>query len=78
MFDFTWSEHTLINVLYCIFTYGLFVLLFYKRYVSNALSQSTKPNFWLIVFALLLIISACIDTDWFHYREMVQGYDFSI
>ena len=78
MFDFTWSEHTLINVLYCIFTYGLFVVLFYKRYVSNALSQSTKPNFWLIVFALLLIISACIDTDWFHYRELVYGFDFSI
>lgn len=78
MIDFTWSEHTLINVLYCIISYGLFIVVFYKRYVTNAMSQSAKPNFGLMVFALLLIVSACIDTDWFHYREMVHSYDFTV
>ena len=78
MFDFSWSEHTLINVLYCIVTFGLFIVVFFKRYVSNASFPRTKLNHWLAVFALLLIITACIDTDWFHYREIVYGYDFSI
>ena len=78
MFDFTWSEHTLVNVLYCIITYGLFIVVFYKRYVTNALYQRTNPNRWMLFFALLLIITACFDTDWFHYREMVYDYDLTI
>ena len=78
MFDFTWSEHTLTNVLYCIIIYGLFVALFYRRNVTDALSQKKTPNVWMLLFALLLIISACIDTDWFHYREMVYDYDVVI
>lgn len=78
MFDFSWSEHTLINVLYCIFTYGLFIVVFYRRNATNAPFPRTKLNRWMAVFAVLLIISACIDTDWFHYREMVYDYDFSL
>ena len=78
MFDFTWSEHTLGNVLYCATVYGIFVLLFYKRYVNDALSRlSSRPNPLLLFFSFLLIITACIGTDWFNYREMVQGYDMT-
>lgn len=78
MLDFSWSEHTLGNVLYCTVTYGLFIAVFYKRYVSYAHSQSTKTNLWLFLFSLVLLISACIDTDWFHYQDMVKSYDLTI
>lgn len=76
MFDFTWSDHTIGNVLYCAVIYLLFVLLFYKKYVKYALYQEHKSNQWLMLTALILIITACIDGDWFHYREMVHNYDF--
>lgn len=78
MFDFTWSNHTIGNVLYCTITYLLFVLLFYKKYVKYALCQEHKSNQWLMVTALILIITACIDGDWFHYREIVKNYDYTI
>lgn len=78
MFDFTWSDHTIGNVLYCAIIYLLFVLLFYKKYVKFALYQGHTTNRWLILAALILIITACIDGDWFHYREMVDNYDFTV
>ncbi len=77
MFDFSWSEHTLGNVLYCAIIYVLFIAVFYKRCVTNALSLSSKPNKWLFLASLLLVITACIGTDWFHYRDMVINYDFT-
>ncbi len=77
MFDFTWTDHTLGNVLYCIAIYGLFVFLYYRKYVTNALIQSTRPDITLRISAIVLIITACIDGDWFHYGEMVHNYDFS-
>lgn len=77
MFDFTWTDHTFGNVLYCIAIYGLFIILYYRRYVTNAFIQSSKPDTTLIIAALLLIITACIDGDWFNYGEMVRDYDFS-
>ncbi len=77
MFDFSWSEHTLGNVLYCSILYALFVLLYFKRYIQREALQSTKYNYSLLSVALLLIITACIDTDWFHYRDMVLEYDLS-
>lgn len=78
MFDFSWSEHTIGNVLYCTILYALFVALYYGRYVNKALLQEGKTNYTLMFGALLLIITACIDTDWFHYRDMVREYDLSI
>lgn len=77
MFDFSWSEHTLGNVLFCTIFYVSFVTLYYGRYVNKALLQETKTNYTLMLGALLLIITACIDTDWFHYRDMVHEYDLS-
>lgn len=77
MFDFSWADHTLANVLFCVFVYALFVALYFKRYVKNALPQESRTNKKLLFFALFLIITTCIDGDWFNYREMVYDYDFS-
>lgn len=78
MFDFTWSGHTLSNIFYCVIIYLLFIVVYYKRYVTFALYQYNKTNYWLVLAALLLIITACIDGDWFSYREMVYNYDFIV
>ena len=77
MLDFTWSDHTLVNVLYCIVIYSVFILLFYKRYVTNGLVKDPQTNKFLLFAAFVLIVTACIDGDWFHYRDMVMYYDFS-
>lgn len=77
MLDFSWSEHTLGNVLYCTILYALFVALFYSSYVNKALVKRAKMDYMLLLGALLLIITECIGTDWFHYRDMVHEYDFS-
>lgn len=75
MFDFSWSEHTFGNVLYCTIAYALFIIYYYGRYVSRALFQDHKTNYILMFSAIVLIITACIDTDWFHYQTMVHEYD---
>lgn len=77
MFDFSWSAHTLGNVLYSTIIYAFFLIVFYNRNVNKALLQSAKSDYKLLACALLLIITACIDTDWFHYREIVHDYDFT-
>ena len=77
MFDFTWTDHTFGNVLYCIAVFTLFIVLFYRKYVTKALVQSTKADLALIIAAFVLIITACIDGDWFHYGEMVHDYDLT-
>ena len=77
MFDFSWSEHTLGNVLFCTIAYAFFIIFFFNRNVNKVQSPSAKIDYKLLVSTLLLIITACVDTDWFHYREMVHEYDFT-
>lgn len=78
MIDFTWTDHTAANILYCGVIYLMFIVLFYNRYVTNALNQSNRNDYLLFGVAFVLIITACIDGDWFSYREMVVDYDFSV
>ena len=77
MLDFTWTDHSLVNVLYCVLIYAVFILSYYNRYVTRGLIKETKTNYFLLFAAFFLIITACIDGDWFNYRELVMYYDFS-
>lgn len=76
MFDFTWTEHTLDDILYCVAVYILFLVLFYKKYLVNALVSPKRTDRLLVLIAFILIITACIDGDWFNYRRMVYDYEF--
>ena len=79
MIDFSWTECTRGLSLFFVFIYLLFVVVYYKKNVTNFSFQKNRGNFWMILFALLLIliVAASNQSDWFSYQRLVKEYDFT-
>lgn len=79
MIDFRWTELSLGLALLFNVAFVLYVIVYYKRCVSQPIWQREKPGFGLILFSLLLIIFVSNSSvgDWYHYQDMVWNYDLS-
>lgn len=79
MIDFSWTECTTGLSIFFVFLYTLFVVVYYRKNVTKYSFQKDRGDFWMILFALVLIIivAASSQSDWFNYQRSVKNYDFT-
>lgn len=75
MFDFTLDQPTIGSSFIYIVLYFCYLLFYYCRIVrKRPLVKYTTVH---IFFCFLLILFAWIDSDWFHYEQLVWNYNLS-
>lgn len=77
MIDLNWTSLSFGLSLFFTIAYFLYVIIFYRKYVTNPDWQRLKGNWGLIMFSLFLIIvvSSSNSSDWFSYQQIVWNYD---
>ena len=75
MIDFSWTSLTLSAAIYCLLAYTIFIIM-YKRKYTLPLKITAPTDKWLYLYALILVVTICIDDDWYHYQQMMEDYDF--
>ena len=79
MIDFSWTGCTRGLSVFFVFLYTLFVVLYYRKNVTNFSFQKNRGDFLMILFAvvLIIIVAASDQSDWFAYQRIVKDYDFT-
>ena len=79
MLDFPFEEPSVNTSIYCLIIYSLFVLYYYRSNRLNNYNDDfgfsvNKKIKWIVGF---MIVTFCVQGDFFHYMDRVHNYDFT-